>query len=361
MKTAIQLLQSCQDKLKTLENMIPTNIYSNRILEIDSIMNSKSFWSDNKSASTIAKERVKISTILESLSFYKNQLLFLQEVADLIPEDLNLEANRLAKIEGELIEIEFQQILSDPIDNNPAILTISAGAGGLEAANWVTMLLRMYCRYAEANSLEVDLLDMKPSEEHASICTDSVSLRIAGPYAYGFLKGEAGVHRLIRNSPFNSGDARHTSFAAVAVTPDIEDTIDIKVLDKDLEITAQTAGGPGGQHQNRTKSAVRVKHIPTGISLIVRAERDQHANKKTALKMLKSKLYDLEQKKRQKEEDKFLSQLADAAFGNQIRTYTETPYSLVTDHRTGIKDNSFESVIDGEIGNFLRGNLNKKL
>jgi len=278
---------------------------------------------------------------------------FYSEIAKELPEELPEQQEHIAKIYDELLALEFRQMMTDPMANSPAILTINAGAGGLEAANWVTMMSRMYLRWADAYNFKVEILDNKPSEEHSSICTDSVSYRIDGPYAYGFLKGENGVHRLIRNSPFNAGDARHTSFAAVSVTPDIEDTIDIKIEDKDIEITAQTSSGSGGQNVNKVASAIRLKHLPTGINILVRTERDQLSNKKTALKMLKSKLYDIEKKKRQSEKDKFIESQMDAKFGSQIRTYTLSPYSLVKDHRTDFEHNNCNRVLDGDIQEFI--------
>ena len=253
--------------------------------------------------------------------------------------------------------------MSDPIDNTPAIISISAGAGGLESANFVTMLLRMYSRYADANGFKIEMLDEKKSEDHSSICTDSVSIRVEGEYAYGYFKGEMGCHRLIRNSPFNSGGARHTSFAAVQVNADIEDQIDIKIEEKDIEITCQTSGGPGGQHSNKVASCVRLKHLPSGIQIVVRTERDQHANRRTAMKMLKAKLYDLELKKKQEEQNKYVSTLSDVSFGHQIKTYIESPQALTKDHRTGYEVNNFDDVLDGDIKEFmieyLKWNANK--
>ena len=360
MKTTLQTIQACQEKVKILEGMLPIQQLQARLAEIDVMVEKPDFWNDSRNAAALMKERQKISDLLTKFLEFKAVSAFNAEFAEGYPGEIESLAQEVGTLYEKLSQLEFQQMMQDPVDDTPAILTISAGAGGLEAANWVTMLLRMYSRYADSYKLKAEILDMKPSEEHSSICTDSVSIRLEGPYAYGFLKGENGVHRLIRNSPFNAGDARHTSFAGVSVTPDIEDTIDIKIEEKDIEITAQTSGGPGGQNQNKVASAIRLKHLPTGINIFVRTERDQLSNKKTALKMLKAKLYEIELKKRQDEKDKYVSSLSDVSFGSQIRTYTETPYSLVKDHRTNHEIRDFNKVLDGDIQDFLISYLHLK-
>ena len=348
----LQTIHRSLELLSNLEKLIPIKANQEKIALIDQEIVSSGFWNNQKEAALKLKERQSLSELTEKIIKHKETCDFNLEYIISCPEDADKLTTSVNQIFQELSHIEFQQMMKDSADKLPAILSIAAGAGGLEAANWVSMLLRMYYRYANQQGFSIELLDEKRSEEHSSICMDSVSILVSGDFAYGYLKGESGVHRLIRNSPFNAGNARQTSFAAVSVQPDIDDTIEIKIEEKDIEITAQRSTGSGGQAQNKISSAVRLKHNPSGLNILVRNERSFHENRRIALKLLRSKLYEIESKRKQEEEDAKISQQSSVSFGSQIRTTTLSPYTMVKDHRTSHENTNANSVLDGDLQPF---------
>ncbi len=270
------------------------------------------------------------------------------------PETLEALEEHLGVFRTRLEDTELSILLSGPDDNNPAILEIHPGAGGIDAQDWAEMLLRMYLRWAEARGFQVDELDRLSADE-AGI--KSVTLSITGPYAYGLLKGEAGIHRLIRISPFDSSGRRHTAFASVDVYPDVDTSIQVDVKEEDLRIDVFRASGSGGQHVNRTNSAVRITHIPTGIVVQCQNEKSQLKNKQLAMKVLTARIYERELKQQQATRQADYDNKSGITFGSQIRTYTLQPYRLVKDHRSGAEDSNVDAVLDGRLDPIIRTNL----
>ena len=254
-------------------------------------------------------------------------------------------------LERELTDMELKTTLSLPEDKNNAIMTINPGAGGTESQDWAQILMRMYMRWAEQSGFKVELVDLLPGEE-AGI--KNATLTISGEYAYGYLKGEAGVHRLVRISPFDANKRRHTSFAAILVYPEITEDIDVDINEDDLKIDTYRASGAGGQHVNKTDSAVRITHIPTGIVVACQNERSQHKNKAVALKVLKAKLYALKKKEQDEKLEEIIGEKKDIAWGSQIRSYTLQPYQLIKDHRTGYETGNVNAVLDGNLDQFIK-------
>jgi peptide chain release factor 2 len=260
----------------------------------------------------------------------------------------------LTAAEAVVTKMEFARMLVGPYDGNGALVSINAGAGGTESQDWAQMLLRMYTRWAERRGFKIESLDLQAGDE-AGI--KSATILISGDWVYGWLRAEAGVHRLVRISPFDSAKRRHTSFASAFIYPDIDETITIEIDDKDLRVDVMRSGGAGGQHVNKTESAVRLTHIPTGIAVHSDQERSQHKNKAVAMRILKAKLFEVEQRKQEEKMGNIHAQKKAIEWGSQIRSYVLAPYRMVNDHRTGIKDSDVDGALDGDLDRFMIARL----
>jgi peptide chain release factor 2 len=317
------------------------------------------FWDDTQRARSVMAEANELKDWVEPWEGATSRAAELAELAELLEleSDPSLEeewVREFESLEMELEGIELRNMLRGPDDSRDALLTIHSGAGGPESQDWASMLLRMYQRWAEDSGFEVKLLDLQPGDE-AGI--KDATLEISGQHAYGYLKAEKGVHRLVRISPFDSQARRHTSFASIFVYPVVDDSIDIEINEKDLRVDTYRAGGKGGQHVNKTDSAVRLVHLPTGITTSCQSERSQLQNKATAMKMLRAALYQHELEKRSAERAKVESEKTEIGWGNQIRSYVFQPYTMVTDHRTELKVGDVQRVMDGDLDPFIEAYL----
>jgi peptide chain release factor 2 len=272
---------------------------------------------------------------------------------------LNEEIKReLKKLSTRFEELESQQLFTGDYDSRNAMVALHAGAGGTESQDWANMLLRMYLRWAERHNYKAEVLDVSPGDE-AGI--KSAILEIKGDYVYGYLKGEHGVHRLVRLSPFDADHARHTSFVLVEVLPEAESTVDIKIAPEDLKIDTFRSSGPGGQHMQKTSSAVRITHLPTGLVATCQGQRSQHQNKEAALRILYSRILELDREKKEKERARLKGERIEAGWGNQIRSYVLHPYKMVKDHRTNYEVHDAEAVLDGELDGFVTDYLRSQV
>jgi peptide chain release factor 2 len=322
-------------------------------------MGQPSFWDNPQKAQEIGQEHTRLSNKLkewQKLEDEGEELSIFYELAAAENDESHCpEIEQKLKALNVLLEMyEVKRILAGQMDPNNAIIDIHAGAGGTEAQDWAEMLLRMYIRYAERSGFEVQIVDRLDGEEAG---LKSVTLTVSGPYAYGLLHTEVGIHRLVRVSPFDSQSRRHTSFASIFVTPEIDDTIVVEINEKDLRIDTYRASGSGGQHVNKTSSAVRITHLPTNIVVQCQDEKSQHRNKDLAMKVLKARLYQLEEEKKAAEVRKMHENKKDIAWGSQIRSYTLQPYRLIKDHRTGVESGNVDSVLDGDLADFIKAAL----
>ena len=322
-------------------------------------MSNAGFWDNSESAQAVVSQLSALKSVIEPVEELLREAKDLAELFELAAGDSDKdELRQLEEDLGELLErceqVELTGLLSGPNDMKNCFFSIHAGAGGTESCDWVNMLLRMYTRYFETKKYKVRELDITPGEE-AGI--RSITLRVSGAFAFGKLSCETGVHRLVRISPFDSQSRRHTSFAAVDCVPEFDEDIDIEIKDDDLRIDFYRSSGAGGQHVNKVSSAVRITHIPTGIVVQCQNERSQHKNRAQALKVLKGRLYVLEQKKRDAEIAKMYSDKGEIAWGSQIRSYVLQPYQMVKDHRTNFQMGNVDAVLDGELDGLIESYL----
>ncbi len=323
------------------------------IQDLDTQVNNPNLWDNPDSARAILQKKSGLERTLNDLLILEREYQDLLELYEIAPDDPDVES-AIKKLMAESHRAKFITLFREPADNNGAFLFIQAGAGGTEAQDWAQMLSRMYARWAERHGFTLEVIE---EHEGDTAGIKNITYRISGERAYGWLKNEIGVHRLVRISPFNANGKRQTSFASVDVWPDIDDTIEIEINDKDLRIDTYRASGAGGQHVNKTDSAVRITHIPTNTVVTCQNERSQIQNREMAMKMLRSKLYELEMQKRAEAEDAAKAAQKKIEWGSQIRNYVLYPYQLVKDVRTGVEKTDSDAVLDGDLDDFMLASL----
>ena len=325
-----------------------------RIAELDEQIGAPGFWDEQERAVKVSAERTRAARKLELFEGLQADIADAADLIAMLDDDPELAAEVATQVAGlgeRIDELEEGALFAGEYDAGAAVVTISAGAGGTDAMDWAEMLLRMYLRWAERRAFKTELLEASPGEEAG---LKSVSLLLEGENAYGIMGAERGVHRLVRLSPFDSAHRRHTAFARVDVTPWVDEDVAVEIDEGDLRIDTYRASGAGGQHVNKTDSAVRITHLPTGIVVQCQNERSQSSNKQTAMRVLKSRLVELELEKREQELAKERGITQDNTFGSQIRSYVLHPYTMVNDHRTGRKDGNAQAILDGDLDPFIR-------
>lgn len=329
-----------------------------KVAELNAVMAAEGFWNNRETAQATIEAVKDLKRIVEPWQNALKEVKDLEELASLLDssqeESLKEIQGEVSRLERDVEAIEFQRLLAGPLDKNSAIVSINAGAGGTESCDWVAMLLRMYLRWSEQHGYSTQTVDLLQGEE-AGI--KSITFMVQGAYAYGYLKAESGVHRLVRISPFDANKRRHTSFASVDVVAEVDDIPEIELREADIRIDTYRAGGAGGQHVNKTNSAVRITHIETGLVAQCQNERSQHQNKQVAMKILKARLYERLRQERETELKNKYGEKKEIAWGSQIRSYVFHPYTLVKDHRTNIETSNGPAVMDGDLDDFIEAYL----
>ncbi|HWK21908.1 MAG TPA: peptide chain release factor 2 [Ureibacillus sp.] len=357
------VLETTATKLADFRGSLDLENKEARIQELDEMMLMPDFWNDQNGAQTVINEANGLKAVVNEFNDLVTTQENLEMTLELLKEEPDEElqeelGNELEEFQRKMAGFELQMLLSEPYDKNNAILELHPGAGGTESQDWGSMLLRMYTRWAEKHGFKVETMDYLPGDE-AGI--KSVTLLIQGHNAYGYLKAEKGVHRLVRISPFDSAGRRHTSFVSCDIMPEFNNEIEIDIRTEDLKIDTYRATGAGGQHINTTDSAVRITHIPTGVVVSCQAERSQIKNRDKAMNMLKAKLYQLEIEKQQAELDAIRGEQKEIGWGSQIRSYVFHPYSMVKDHRTNVETGNVQGVMDGDLDDFINAYLRSRI
>lgn len=348
-------LDKIKESLKKLREALNINFQLEELKRLEKITEEEGFYQDKKKSQEVFSKINSTKKIIEKFqdvySIYEDSVITLEILEEEQDQELYKQVEKnIIKLNNKIAKLEIDALLDGEYDLNNAIVTIHPGAGGTESQDWASMLYRMYMKWAASNDYDIELLDYLDGEE-AGI--KSVTFLVKGINAYGYMKCEKGVHRLVRISPFDSNSRRHTSFASIEVMPELPDSIEVNIVPEDLEVDTFRASGAGGQHVNKTSSAIRIKHIPTGIVVSCQTERSQIQNRENAMKMLRAKIYQLEIEKQKEKESNIKGEVLDNSWGNQIRSYVFCPYTLVKDHRTNFEVGNVQSVMDGKIDEFI--------
>ncbi|HCW52733.1 MAG TPA: peptide chain release factor 2 [Clostridium sp.] len=357
----ISKLSSIKKSIEEMGASLDKPALERELHELECKMQEPGFWDDSKKAEEVTKKSKTIKDKIDRFDKVKSQLEDVEVLNEMMEDDDEESANEIIdtikNIEAEIEDYNMKILLNGEYDKNNAIVTLHVGVGGTDANDWTEMLLRMYTRWCEQHGYSVETVDLLPGDE-AGI--KSVTLKVSGEYAYGYLKAEKGIHRLIRISPYNANGKRQTSFASMEVLPELTKDQDIEIKADDLKVDTYRSGGAGGQHVNKTDSAVRITHIPTGIVVQCQNERSQFANRDTAMEMLKSKLVELKERAHKEKIEDLTGELKDMGWGSQIRSYVFHPYSMVKDHRTNVETSNVTAVMDGDIDMFINAYLKQQ-